>query len=133
MGIIGASFVLWLRTGLRWLFRWLNLRQFLMGLALLATLIALFYTEENWRGKRAWDNCKRELEARGAALDWNAYIPPPVPDDQNIFKAPKMQEWFVGKGPNELLQRLNPRPPGNPWQRLTSSGNCQNGSSRQQR
>jgi len=91
MGIIGASFVLWLRTGLRWLFRWLNLRQFLMGLALLATLIALFYTEENWRGKRAWDNCKRELEARGAALDWNAYIPPPVPDDQNIFKAPKMQ------------------------------------------
>ena len=120
MGIIGASFVLWLRTGLRWLFRWLNLRQFLMGLALLATLIALFYTEENWRGKRAWDNCKRELEARGAALDWNAYIPPPVPDDQNIFKAPKMQEWFVGKGPNELLQRLNPRPPGNPWQPSTN-------------
>jgi hypothetical protein len=35
------------------------------------------------------------LEAKGEVLDWNAYIPPPVPDEQNIFKAPKMAEWFV--------------------------------------
>ena len=27
-------------------------------------------------------------------MDWNDYIPPPVPDDQNFLKAPKMQEWF---------------------------------------
>src|SRR6266536_1893594 len=121
VGIVGASFLLWLRTGLRWLFRRLNLRRTLMGLALVATLIALFYTEENWRGKRVWDDCKRELEARGATLDWNAYIPPPVPDNQNIFKAPKMQEWFVGKGPNELWQRLNLRPIGDP-QRISTNG-----------
>src|ERR1035437_9452559 len=64
---------------------WRILRRILIGLAILATLIAIFYTEEDWRGKRAWENCKRELEAKGAVLDWNAYIPPPVPDDQNFF------------------------------------------------
>ena len=89
---------------------WRILRRVLISLAVFATLIALFYTEEDWRGKRAWENCKRELEAKGAVLDWNAYIPPPVPDDQNFFKAPKMAEWFVGKhngsGSTELSKRL---------------------------
>jgi hypothetical protein len=75
----------------------------------LIVLVALFYAEENWRGKRAWENCKRELEARGAVLDWNAYIPLPVPDDQNVFKAPKMTEWFVrqkGQSTTELYAHL---------------------------
>ena len=71
------------------------MRRVLIGLAILATLIAIFYTEEDWRGKRAWENCKRELEAKGAVLDWEKFIPPPVPDDQNFFKAPNMQKWFV--------------------------------------
>src|ERR1700683_1195226 len=75
--------------------RW---RYALTGLGVFAVTIALLYLEENWRGKRAWENCKRELEAKGRVLDWAAYNPPPVPDGQNIFKAPKMQEWFVGKG-----------------------------------
>jgi hypothetical protein len=70
-----------------WLFTWRILRRALICCAILATLIAIFYTEEDWRGKRAWENCKRELEAKGAVLDWNKYIPPPVPDDQNFFKA----------------------------------------------
>ena len=78
-----------------WLFTWQGIRRTLTGLAILATLVAIFYTEEDWRGKRAWENCKRELEAKGTVLDWNAYIPSPVPDDQNIFKAPKMAAWFV--------------------------------------
>lgn len=64
---------------------WRILRRLLVAMAILATLTAAFYAEEDWRGKRAWENCKRELEAKGAVLDWNAYIPPPVPDDQNFF------------------------------------------------
>jgi hypothetical protein len=90
----------------RWLFGWRTIRRALVAVACCATLIALFYTEENWRGKRAWENAKRELEAKGTVLDWSAYIPPPVPDGQNIFKAPKMKEWFVGRGANELSKRL---------------------------
>jgi len=78
----------------------------LIALTGLSVLIVLFHFEEDWRGKHAWENCKRELEAKGEALDWNAYIPAPVPDDQNIFKAPKMQEWFVGRSETDLSKRL---------------------------
>jgi hypothetical protein len=75
--------------------RWRAARRLLVAAAAVPTLIAVFYTVENWRGQRAWENCRRELEAKGEVLDWTAYIPPPVPDDQNFFKAPKMREWFV--------------------------------------
>jgi hypothetical protein len=85
---------------------WRILRRILIGLAILATLIAVFYTEEDWRGKRAWENYKQELEAKSVVLDWAAYIPPPVPDNQNFFKAPKMAEWFLGRGATELSKRL---------------------------
>ena len=95
-----------------WLFCWRTMRRGLIGLAMLATLIAIFYTEENWRGKHAWENCKRELEAKGAVLDWNKLIPSPVPDDQNIFKAPKMTEWFVKSG--GLLTSAKPSEEPNP-------------------
>jgi hypothetical protein len=92
-----------------WLFSWRTTRRVLIAFACLATLIALFYAEENWRGKRAWELCKRELEAKGAVLDWNAYIPPPVPDDQNFFKAPGINESdWVGRGSRELNKRLSP-------------------------
>jgi hypothetical protein len=66
---------------------WRNFRRLLVGLAIFATLIAIFYAEEDWRGKRAWENCKRELEAKGAVLDWDKFIPPAVSDDQNFFTA----------------------------------------------
>ena len=84
-----------LRRFFRWLFSRRTQRRALVGLAALATLVAVFYLEEDWRGKRAWENCKRELAAKGAVMDWDACIPLPVPDDQNFFKAPKMSEWFV--------------------------------------
>ncbi len=76
----------------------------------LAGLAALFYAEEDLRGWLAWEHCKNELAAKGEVLDWNAYIPPPVPDDQNFFAAPKMADWFVrinGKSnTNDLTERL---------------------------
>ena len=78
-----------------WLFCWRVASSCLFVLACLATLIGLFYAVENWRGKRAWEQCRRELEAKGEVLDWNALIPAPVPDEQNIFKAPRITEWFV--------------------------------------
>jgi hypothetical protein len=80
------------------LLSWRVMRRWLFAAVCLATLIGLFYAVEDWRGRRAWEKCRRDLEAKGAVLDWNAFIPPSVPDDQNIFKAPKMAEWFV-RGP----------------------------------
>ncbi len=79
-------------------FTWRIARRMLVGLSAFATLIAIFYTVENWRGKRAWENCKRELEAKGAVFDWNAFIPPVVPADQNFFDAPNMAVWFIRSG-----------------------------------
>ena len=81
-------------SSLSW-FWWNRLRPWIFVLVCVVTLIALFYAVENWRGKMAWEKTRRELEAKGDTLDWSAYIPPPIPDEQNIFKAPKMQEWFV--------------------------------------
>jgi hypothetical protein len=101
----------------RWLFSWRTIRRALIALACFTTVVALFYTEENWRGKRAWENCKRELGAKGAVLDWNVYIPPPVPDDQNFFKAPGIKEAdWVGRGSKELNKRLS-----SVWQPNTNS------------
>lgn len=78
----------------RWFSVWV-LRRWFFCLAAFVTLTALFYAEEDWRGKRAWAETKAELQAMGLNQDWEDYIPPPVPDDQNIFKVPKMQERFV--------------------------------------
>lgn len=83
------------RGRFRRVFSMRGLRMGLFIFACLATLIALFYTVENWRGKRAWNTYRGELEAKGVKMDWAAYIPGPVPDDQNLFKAPGMTEWFV--------------------------------------
>lgn len=68
----------------------------------LIVLVFLFYAEENWRGKRAWERCKRDLEAKGEVLDWSAYIPAQIPDDQNIMKAPNMAKWFYKNSPEAL-------------------------------
>ncbi|HEV7926908.1 MAG TPA: hypothetical protein VGR14_16240 [Verrucomicrobiae bacterium] len=74
----------------------------------------LFYGEEDWRGKRAWEKCKRDLAAKGQHLDPQYFIPPRLPDDQNILKAPKMADWFaghfyVGAPATDLSARLSSR------------------------
>ena len=68
--------------------RWRLLRWGVIGLAALVTLAAVLITEENWRGKRAWENYKHAAEARGERLDLASIVPPPVADDQNFFCAP---------------------------------------------
>ena len=74
--------------------RWRWLRRGGISLAVLATLIAAFITEENWRGKADWDAFKQVSEARGDRLDMAIVIPPPVPDDQNFFAAPGIAGAF---------------------------------------
>ena len=72
----------------------------LIALVALVTLVALVYAEEDWRGKHAWNKYRREAEARGVVLDWNKFIPAPVPDDQNFAMTP-----FLAP-----LYDMNPRP-----------------------
>jgi hypothetical protein len=56
-------------------------------------LICAVFAEENWRGKRDWDRCRRELEAKGA-LGWKEFVPPPVPDEQNFAATPLLAPLF---------------------------------------
>src|ERR1017187_1306340 len=91
----------------RWLFSRSLLGCALVGLAGLATLIALVCTEENWRGKRAWERYKHELEAQGEKLEWNDYVPPQVPDQQNFAMTPFLAPLFeFNPSPRQLGQSL---------------------------
>jgi len=76
---------------------WRILRRILITLAVLATLVAVLYAEEDWRGKRAWENYKHEWEAKGEKFDWQAFVPPAVPNDQNFFTAPIFTNIRNGK------------------------------------
>ena len=82
-----AAFMLAWIPPVRRLLAWL-LRRRVLVLACLATLVALFYTVENWRGRRAWQSFKGEREAKGDRVDIASLLPPPVPKDQNFFETP---------------------------------------------
>src|SRR5215472_9801714 len=83
--------------------------RLIFALACLITVSALFYAEERWRGQRTWQACKQELQARGRSFDWAAYIPAPVADEQNIYKAPLM-DGFVKAHLNEGASTGGKRP-----------------------
>jgi len=87
--------------------RW---RRCILVLVGFVTVVAGFYAVEDWRGKRAWEKCKREIEAKGESVDWSAFIPPPVADEQNFFKAPKMAEWLTGRGATEFSKAIGQMP-----------------------
>jgi hypothetical protein len=91
------------------------LRRILFGIACLVTLIALFYAEEDWRGKHAWNKFKTEWEARGEKFDLQSFVPPPVPDDQNFAMTPFLAPLFD----------YNPRPL-QPGQSLAKDTNAYN-------
>lgn len=71
------------RSGLWRCFRFLGFG--LLGLIGLLLVVCLF---ENWRGARAWNRLKAELEARGEKLDYQAFIPAPAADSENFAATP---------------------------------------------
>ena len=70
------------------------IRRWLFAIACVVTLVALFYAEEDWRGKHAWDTYKREREAKGESFEWSSVVPPPVPDRENFATTPLFAELF---------------------------------------
>jgi hypothetical protein len=72
-----------------------GVRRIGLTLAVLATLLALFYAEENWRGARAWARVKADLEARGEPLKWEALLQS-VPEEENFWAAPVVRGGIVG-------------------------------------
>lgn len=60
----------------------------------LTIAVTLLYTEENWRGKRAWEAYAKELTAKGVVLDYRTLVPPPVPDAENFAMTPCLARLF---------------------------------------
>jgi hypothetical protein len=78
-----------------WISSWRTVRRCLIVCAWLVTLIALFYGEEDWRGRRAWNNYRDTLTAQGAQLDFKAFVPKPIPDSENFAANPEVESWFA--------------------------------------
>ena len=71
--------------------RWLRrVRAALFLVVALVSLGVFFYAVENWRGRRAFERCRLELEAKGEKLNWADWLPKPIPEASNFFKAPGM-------------------------------------------
>jgi len=104
LGVI-ISFIF---ASIRWLIRPGNFRKALFALACLITLIALFYAEEDVRGKWAWNRFQRQWEAKGVKFDLESFIPPAVPDDQNFAMTPIMVSTYgflIDKNGHEIIPR----------------------------
>src|SRR5258708_4604123 len=75
-------------------------KKWVIGLVVMASLMALFYAEENFRHLGAWRKYKQELIASGAQLDWKSYLPKRVPDDKNFVKTPLLEAIGYGSNTN---------------------------------
>jgi len=74
----------------------------------LFTLIALLLTEENWRGKRAWENFRSEWEAKGERFDLASFIPQTVQGDLNFVMTPFFAPLLQGHATWRKGERKSP-------------------------
>ena len=93
------------RGWLRRLFSWRTLRRVLYTIGTVAALVAILVGVEDWRGARAWRECRAALEARGEVLDLNKFIPPPIRDDQNFAATPLLREIFTADAANHAAMK----------------------------
>jgi len=61
---------------------------FLKFILAVVVVVIFFYIEEDWRGADNWAVTKAKWEAKGESFDFNKFIPPPVPDNQNLAAIP---------------------------------------------
>jgi hypothetical protein len=90
--LVGSTVIATVLVGIAvlfcWVFRRQNFKRFVFGCVCFSTLIALFYAEEDWRGKHDWENFKQEWEAKGENFDKDSIVPQQVPDDENFAMSP---------------------------------------------
>lgn len=68
---------------------------FLLCAAFIVTGATLFYTWTNWSGARELRAALAQLEAKKESIRMEDFVPPPIPDDQNVAMAPIFQEFFA--------------------------------------
>ncbi len=95
VSVVSATVFVGLWAFIRSFFCRRNFKRLLFGAACLATLIALFYAEEDWRGWHAWNKFKRTWEAKGEHFDFSSTVPAPVPEDQNFALTPLVASSYL--------------------------------------
>jgi hypothetical protein len=60
----------------------------------MAVMLAAFYAEEDWRGRRAWEQYRAGIEGRGESLDVRFYVTKAVPDEENFLATPFLKALF---------------------------------------
>lgn len=73
---------------------WRWIRWMLLLPAILATLVLIAYTVENWRGEAAWRRTRQELIAQGLPDRLVGMAPPLVSDAENLANAPLFARAF---------------------------------------
>ena len=87
------------------------------GITILGIALA-FYAGENIRGKAAWENFKKEWEAKGVSFDYHESFPPAVPSNKNFAHTPLLKpllehEWsadgteLIKNPPKDATARAN--------------------------
>src|SRR6188508_1949666 len=76
------------------------------ALALMVTLVALFYAVERWRWRAAWERYAAEALRRGVQLE-QPTPPPEVPDELNVVKAPFFTHGLPPRAAETLARLKN--------------------------
>lgn len=80
----------------------MKLKSIVLTLALLGTAITLFYAFENWRGAKAWQEWEQEADRKGIKWKLKDFIPPQIPDDENIAATPVFRR-FMNPSDSQLV------------------------------
>ncbi|MDC0219392.1 hypothetical protein OAL58_05335 [Verrucomicrobia bacterium] len=70
----------------------------------LVGLAVLIYTGEALRGKSAWENFKKEWEAKGEMFDYKQIIPKPIPSEKNFAHIPLLKPLHEHKWNKDLTE-----------------------------
>ena len=91
------------------------LRQILVRICsvalVLATLTALFYAVENWRGSRAWTSTLEDLRTRGEKIALEDFEMAPIPDESNAAMHPALRCFTYTLPGGKRAMRLKTDPP----------------------
>ena len=69
-------------------------RFLVAAVLLIAGNIGGWYGFQNYLGWRDWTDTRHDLEALGESLDAASFIPPPIPDAENLALAPYFQRLY---------------------------------------
>jgi hypothetical protein len=90
--------------------RYFSLRNIFTIMLVVGALVFVLYAEEDWRGAREWAATKAQWEAKGESFDDKKFVPPPVPDEQNLAALPVFKlEPVIGDNGESYLSPVTLR------------------------